>query len=319
MSLHYLKFGSADYLYLQIKDFLRNNRFIHNKPNRDALYDDSLRVALSEFQGYKRLAVADGTLTTETFQAFGEEMNNHYLTVILRTHPELRSLFLGTKGNESQHKPALQAEEIIVGLNIVYEKDYFNEARVRETFGETIQDLKDIFKEIKIEFNIILTPGAGAEYDRTTGYYNKIATGAREGIINVFLFRNEKDYKYMSFNSFPAAQIMFSKGNTLNDKFSKGQLAHEVGHLLLAFAGDGLSDSIFGLRIFNAKQDWTEIDPANSWMRNGFAEYGRDWVDDYRIAYEQIDAQDGAIWVRRAPTVLDLYRLGAKLIAAQTK
>lgn len=66
------------------------------------------------------------------------------------------------------------------------------------------------------------------------------------------------------------------------------------------------------------------LETANSWSRNGFAVYGRDWFDDYRLVkntsgsdrrYGATDSELQSVY----PSVLDIYRVGAKNIAAQKK
>ena len=66
------------------------------------------------------------------------------------------------------------------------------------------------------------------------------------------------------------------------------------------------------------------LEAANSWSRNGLAVYGRDWFDDYRLVkntsgsdrrYGATDSELQSVY----PSTLDIYRVGAMKIAAQTK
>lgn len=118
MVLRRFDFDSSDYFFRQIKDFLRQNSFVQSKPGSNSVYDDSLHLSLAEFQRNKRLQITDGSLTLETFQAFGEEMDNGQLRSIIFHNPKLKSLFVNGK---SRNKFALEPEVVMVPLNIVYD------------------------------------------------------------------------------------------------------------------------------------------------------------------------------------------------------
>ena len=325
MSLHYLRFGSSDYLFFQIKEFLGSHRFIQKKPNRDAVYDDSLRAALSEFQRYRRLAVTDGTLTAETFQAFGEEISNHHLAAILQRHPELKSLFVGTKGNQSQHKPALQAEVITVGLNIVYNQKNFTEVSAREFIKPAINDAKSCYGEIAVSFKESFKPGLASQELDAQGVPTRIAAGAVEGLINIYLFHKSENKDWAK-TQFPARQIMvwesdFTKTNHLRD----GTLTHELLHVfgMDGSTGGGWIDS--WLRWFGVSSAVAEL-PAYKYeiaMRSNSLVYGVDWRDDFRTELNNGwggwnptgSGGNGTV----IPTVYDLIRLSARTIRDQTK
>ena len=60
--------------------------------------------------------------------------------------------------------------------------------------------MADIFGQIKISFNVEYKEGTATE-KATNGDYSKIATGAKDGIINVYLYYDNTGLSYKKYLS----------------------------------------------------------------------------------------------------------------------
>ncbi|HXF90704.1 MAG TPA: hypothetical protein VNJ29_02105 [Candidatus Nitrosotenuis sp.] len=118
----------------------------------------------------------------------------------------------------------------------------------------------------------------------------------------------------------------------------KQKLAHEVGHIFRYFV-NGDTRSGFGIPAYTGA-GWTLVDSnnysedliinsANGKMRKGNLKYGYDYVDDFRlVVYSKVTPGPTANilgdlsprkMVPRNPTAFDIYRLGARMVAAQRR
>jgi RHS repeat-associated protein len=230
--------------------------------------------------------------------------------------------------NHPAQPPApTNAENITVDLNIVYDKSQYTLSEVQEGLKPQISDLADTFGQIGIEFNVTYTPGT------VNSARTEITSGAVEGSLNVFYFDDSKNlYSYSKYDT-GSRQIFISQKKG-GDKVRAGTLSHEVGHAF-GLVGSLTSTAVhyFGPRgnnivtngIDNLTSD-AQIELANTWLRNGLVAYSRNWVDNYRTATVRVfDAsyQRHGIGryrdVPRTPSVWDLYRDGARQIAAQKR
>ncbi|MER3478879.1 MAG: hypothetical protein C4287_23475, partial [Leptolyngbya sp. ERB_1_2] len=225
-------------------------------------------------------------------------------------------------------------ETIRVNLNIVYDSNQLTKQQVREAMKPLIKDLSDTFGQINIRFNVSYTAGT-VNSSRT-----EITSGAIAGSINVFYFDDsEKLYSYSKYET-KSRQIFISQKRG-SETIRAGTLSHEIGHLfgiigsvtstLVHYIGNVGNNPITNT-IDNVTSD-IQIETANAWLRNGLAVYSRDWVDNYRTettttetlinawAVAKVGAQPkyNKTTVPRTPTILDLYRGGARSVAAQRK
>ena len=206
-------------------------------------------------------------------------------------------------------------ESISLNLNIVYDSDDFTETTARETLKDSISDLRRDFGRIRISFKITFSKGSGGDYKSETGEFFKIASGAKDGAINAFLFTNAKNLRSSTYFAQPSDQIMMAYGSGLNDSFGAYTLSHEMGHLLLAYAGYRASG--IGSNVTQDGEIWAAY--------VGSSNYGQDWVNDYRTerpstlrnawAVAHAGAEPQFTVGRRSPTTLDLYRVGALNVA----
>lgn len=216
-------------------------------------------------------------------------------------------------------------------LRIVYDKSHFTKDSAVKFLKTQIQDLADVFNKIKICFEIEYVAGTATE--KADGLYYRIAEGAKDGIINAYLFYDRQANRDWSWFHSGSSQIFLRKsGYTETNTLGKESLSHEMAHLFGIRGSDVRSDvrilGEVGTWIVRKIQQGAEfiensnsdivLGTANLWCRNGYALYGRDWVDDYRNAAGFILGEPNEV-VPRAPTILDLYRVAAKKIAAQAK
>ena len=119
------------------------------------------------------------------------------------------------------------------------------------------------------------------------------------------------------------------------DLLSFGQkLAVEVGHLFRLFVNGNPRTGIMTTANNNAgglvdRADITEtaeVHRANDAMRNGGLHYGKDYVDDFRTRPPIVTPGrtanilgDLAPRVAAQPSAFDIYRLGARMVAAQRR
>jgi hypothetical protein len=224
-----------------------------------------------------------------------------------------------------------EPETITVNLNIVYDASQFNAQQAVEALKPQIQDLADTYGQIKIEFNITFTAGT-VNTERT-----RITSGAIEGSINVFFFKDSKSLYSYSKTDTGSRQIFLSQVN--GDLLPIRALSHEIGHVF-EFTGQVTSTAV---RIIgdldnnpisniadNLYSDLV-INSSLNYLRAGKAKYGTDWVDDYRTAIEtDVGARviPNSVYSRakngtlastrpRVPTTLDFFRDAARRIAAQ--
>lgn len=220
-----------------------------------------------------------------------------------------------------------EASTINLDLRVVYNNGHFTEATQAKEFLKTqIQDLADVFGKIKIGFNVEYNSGTATE-KAANGDYKRIATGAKEGIINAYLYYDKNSHYDISWFNTESDQIFLKKSAfTKSRGLGKESLSHEMAHLfgirgnLTAAAvkifGDN-GNNVVTNTIDNITSDFV-LGTANAWCRNGYALYGRDWVDDYRNATQIILGEPNES-IPRTPTVLDIYRVAAKRIASQAK
>jgi len=222
-------------------------------------------------------------------------------------------------------------EVITVDLNLVYGEQYTRQ-QVTESMKPQLRDLADTFGRIKIQFNVTYSTGT-VNSTRT-----QIMSGAVEGSLNVFYFDDAKNlYSYSRYE--PSSRQIFISQKKGSDPIREGTLSHEVGHafglrgsitsMAVHYFGESGNNKVTNT-IDNVTSD-IQIEGANAWLRNGLALYGRDWVDDYRTATTTTHAllNPWQAWklgakpryritkTPRTPTILDLYRDGARQIANQ--
>ncbi|MBF2020358.1 MAG: RHS repeat-associated core domain-containing protein, partial [Hydrococcus sp. C42_A2020_068] len=224
-----------------------------------------------------------------------------------------------------------EPETITVNLNIVYDASQFNAQQAVEALKPQIQDLADTYGQIKIEFNITFTAGT-VNTERT-----RITSGAIEGSINVFFFKDSKSLYSYSKTDTGSRQIFLSQVN--GDLLPIRALSHEIGHVFgftgqvtstaVRIIGDlgnnpisNIADNLYSVLVINSSLNY---------LRAGKAKYGTDWVDDYRTAIEtDVGARviPNSVYSRakngtlastrpRVPTTLDFFRDAARRIAAQ--
>lgn len=203
--------------------------------------------------------------------------------------------------------------------------------------------MADILSQIKISFNVEYKEGTATE-KATNGDHSKIATGAKDGIINVYLYYDNNFHLDISWFNPDSQQIFIRKSAHYKTRgLGKESLSHEMAHLF-GIRGNITANAI---RIFGEGENYwivkkakeviylvtdtidnitsdIALGTANIWLRNGWAVYGRDWVDDYRLIIDTVSvnrkfATKDSDYPTRNPTILDVYRVGAMIIAAQKK
>jgi RHS repeat-associated protein len=231
--------------------------------------------------------------------------------------------------------PPLSPEVITLSLNIVYDKDVMTLSAAQDIIKDNLKELQKAYGNIGIVFTVTYT--AGSANSARTRIDDK---SAKEGAINVFLFSaNGKAEVNGSYYDGGSRQIFMSYIG--GGYWAKGRgLIHEMGHLLRHFAqGNPASGIPFPTKtssgwVWGDSANQTEdmiIDSTNSYLINGDVNYGTDWVDDYRnvstttytllnawgVAHAGQEPKFKTTSQQRTPTVLDIYRLGARMIATQ--
>jgi hypothetical protein len=143
---------------------------------------------------------------------------------------------------------------VTIDLNIVYDSEQYTDQQARDATAATVEDLKETFKPIGIEFNVTYSPGTRNESDTTTsGEPTRIATGQKDRAINVFLFVNNKSGGKSGGMYAPNSKQIFlwegsmdanPRSKNVSSGLSVGALAHEVGHLFFDFAGVPMNSSL---------------------------------------------------------------------------
>jgi len=209
------------------------------------------------------------------------------------------------------------AEKLVVDLNIVYDKGQFNEEQARNAAAALLEDLKNVYGKIDIEFNVKFTAGT-ANSKKTEISKDAVSDGA----INVFLSNGvtSKNEGVTRDNG----QIFITLGNDQkSNPVSSGILSHEVGHRLGMAWSTGISvpriiPYIGGLDLGNFYSDF-HIDTTNAKARRGGAKEGVNWVDDYtKEPPRAVPAFSKHLGVRMEPykpTTFDIYRAGARALA----
>ncbi len=227
----------------------------------------------------------------------------------------------------------VEASEIWLDLRIVYDKSHFTKNSAMQFLKTQIQDLADVFNEIKIGFEIEYVAGTATE-KAANGLYWKIAEGAKDDIINAYLFFDKNaTYDHSWFHSGSSQIFLRKSGFTETTTLRAGALSHEMGHL---FGVVGKTVTAAAVKIMGSSGDnWLTngidnvipdaiIENANALCRKGNTLYGRDWGDVNRLQkitsvsdrrYGATDNELQSVY----PTTLDVYRAGAEKIAAQTK
>ena len=218
-------------------------------------------------------------------------------------------------------------EIITLNLNIFYNTAQgITQSQAESDLKATISDLQRVFSRINIQFNVKFSGGT------LTSDYQIVR--AVEGEINVFFYDNTaKGIK--SGGGYDPITKQIHMGRVQGSDFALGALAHEVGHVFRHMAMPSLFTS--GRKVAgqtktgqnqvdpdNAPED-SAIDAANATMRSRSLTYGVDWVDDYTTVRERLASRTTAIMGEQAPTYprnptpFDLYRYGARKIAAQRR
>lgn len=232
---------------------------------------------------------------------------------------------------------------IFLDVRIVYDKSHFTATSADEFLTLQIQDMADVFGQIKISFNVEFTEGKATD-KATNGDYSRIATGAKDGIINAYLYYDNNSHYDISWFNPHSQQIFIRKSAHYKTRgLGKESLSHEMAHLL-GVRGNLTANAV---RIFGAEGNYwivrkvkeviylivntvdnitsdVVLGTANTWLRKGWAVYGRDWVDDYRQIIDTVSvnrkfASKDSDYPTHNPTILDIYRVGAMNIAAQKK
>lgn len=122
-----------------------------------------------------------------------------------------------------------EASEIWLDLRIVYDKSHFTKDLAATFLKANIQDLANVFNPIKIGFNIKYVAGTATEKS-SDGLYWKIAEGAKDGIINAYLFFDKQANRDWSWFHSGSSQIFLRKsGFTETATLRAGALSHEGG------------------------------------------------------------------------------------------
>ncbi len=262
----------------------------------------------------------------QTFNRYAYTMNRP----LILTDPTGLDPFCQADGRGCGNLPQNYRDEpstITVDLNIVYNSDQFTREQVEAAMKPQLKDLANTFGRIAIEFNVTYTSGS-VNASRT-----EITSGAVQGALNVFYFDDSTRIRSYSRTETGNRHIFISQKRG-HAAIRAGTLSHEVGHAFGLIGGLTTSavnflgprgNNIVTNTIDNLVSD-AQIEAANLWLRNGLVVYGRNWVNDYRTATETIESASrqrqgiGPIRVvPRTPSVWDLYRDGARQIAAQRR
>jgi hypothetical protein len=237
----------------------------------------------------------------------------------------------------SHAESLLENEWVTVSLNIVYDPKQMTEATAKEAMKAAVEDLQATYAGINGQFNVTYSAGAAdmssKDSDCRTCAYN-ITSGAKAGAINVFLHDNTSNQtSNVSYFRPENAQIFIEKVSGIA---VGGKLTHEVGHLFRFFVNGNPVGGIpvpaftgagFDFVGSNNHSEDSIINSAHAAMKAGGLRYGRDFVDDFRSIKwtEVIPARTANILgdlaprhvVTRSATPYDIFRLGARIVAAQ--
>ena len=213
-------------------------------------------------------------------------------------------------------------EEVTINLNIVFDQNQYSLDQAKVATKDTVADLQKTYAEIGVKFNVTFTSGTS-----NTGEVNKdgvparIATGFKDGAVNVFLFANSKYngssgslYNSSSQQIFIWEGSLAEKPNAKNaaNKLSSGALAHEVGHLFFHYAGLSMSETLAN----NISQDAGIGYSLNQMRYNPFFVADPELPDDFD--YNKRGGGFGYTPPRKTkhnPTYEQLLRIGAKRLA----
>ena len=159
-------------------------------------------------------------------------------------------------------------------LNVVYDKEQYTEEQAKLAMADTVKDLESTYKKTGVKFQIYYTPGTrDPDEKQPWGGASRIAAGAKNSMINVFLFvadlwsgRSGSSYQPES------QQIMLWEGTSsrtllarnVQDKLSYNALAHEVAHVLLHHSGWQQATNLLSNALYDA-----EIGLALTSLRSG--------------------------------------------------
>lgn len=226
---------------------------------------------------------------------------------------------------------ASKSDIIIVPLNITFESPHFNETTAAEYIKAQVQDAINAYEQINIIFYITYQIGTATE-KASDGTLARIATGAIENALNVYLFFDNDAHRDKSYTNSVSKHIFLRKSAYYQtDGMTIGALSHEMGHAF-GFMGWQVTQTaydIFGKAgnnwFFNKidnLSDFAQIEPALTMMRNGLVRKDVDWVDDYTksiqlrsVRAEEIYGQFA--YVPRKPTLYDILRAGARRITGK--
>ena len=212
---------------------------------------------------------------------------------------------------------------ISLDLNIVYDEDQYNIIEAHTAADATVQDCKNTYGAVNIEFNVSFSPGKGdTSYINTDGSYGRIARGAKNGAINVLLFANYKFNGRSSSLYNPASEQIFMWEGSMYDKptaknagdpLTSSAIAHELGHLFFYYAGLYMTESWLN----NGIQDG-QINYSLNQMRYNPLFFQDNRLSDYYNFRRDVNplrldflAPRGS---NRKPTSEQLLRLGAKKV-----
>jgi RHS repeat-associated protein len=202
--------------------------------------------------------------------------------------------------------PTGEAEEIVVNLNFVYDKNRFkNEEEARKALTAHIANLNKVYGRLNITFNITFTAGKAA--DLNTDRLPRITEGKKEGSINVFVTNQYGPAPGMSIPT--RGESFINLYGISSVPLGGGIVAHEVGHQFGVGAKGVLSNIISDIQI--------ELANFNLGV-GGRAAEGIDWVDDYRTATQVLTyGRFAQKTIPRRPTTYDIYRVGARRFASK--
>ena len=84
LQFYFFQLGERNQMIGKLKDFLRSLNYLKIKPSHGIIFDNSLLLALREFQHYNHLRVTDGYFNDETYLALGKEMSPAQLSEVSR-------------------------------------------------------------------------------------------------------------------------------------------------------------------------------------------------------------------------------------------
>jgi hypothetical protein len=219
----------------------------------------------------------------------------------------------------------VSSETIVVDLNIVYDPNLITYNNPQQTKLEYIQqNLKpklnywtETLSKINLDYTIRYTSGT-VDQERID-----ITSGRTEGMVNIF-YSNDPKSLWAYAKTEPFSQNIFIS-ELKKDFMYDRTLCHEIGHLfgITGMSGIYSFDKYYVIsRIPNLISD-AKINSALNQLSSNETVKGIDWIDDYRkvpryfyhtpqIAKLGINATKRVI--QREPTVLDIYRYGARML-----